>query len=126
MDWHFNESGDIQTSSLGDIALTSSNWRDTVQKAYVRLMTDQGDYLMYPTLGASLSRLYGMPQTAETGSYGVQLIINALTSDNAFQTSQVSVKAVPIDWQSIRFDVTLISGTLQQLTLSLQQNLTLV
>ena len=126
MDMIFNESGDIQRSSTGDIAVTDTQWRDTVQQAYIRLMTDSGDYTLYPALGASLSQLYGMPQTAATGAFGKSLILNALTGDNTFTASQVSVVAVPTDRQSIRFDVTLSSGSLQQLTLSLQQNLTLV
>lgn len=126
MDWYMDETGDILQSSTGDIGVTGTEWRSTVQQAYIRLMTENGDYTMYPTLGAGLSQLYGMPQTAATGTFGQSLILNALISDNTFTSSQVSVKAVPIDRQSIRFDVTLISGNLQQLTLSLQQNLTLV
>jgi len=123
---YFDESGDIGIAANGDIAITDTQWRDSVQQAYIRLMTDEGDYLLYPTLGASLSQLYGMPQSAATGAVGSQLITNALTSDNKFSTSQVSVNAVPTDYQTIRFDVTLISGSLQQITISLEQNLGLV
>ena len=123
MDFYFNEDGDIQQSANGDIATTPTVWRDQVQQAYIRLMTDVGDFLLYPQMGASLSRLYGMPQSPATGNFGTQLIMNALTTDGTFTTSQVSVKAVPTGYQTIRFDVSLISGSLQQLTLSLEQNL---
>ncbi len=126
MDFYFNEAGDIAVSPSGDIAITDTAWRDSVQQAYIRLMTDEGDYLMYPSLGASLSQLYGMPQSAGTGALGVRLITNALVGDNKFTASQVSVTAVPTDMQTIRFDVSLISGSLQQITISLEQNLGLV
>ena len=123
MDFYFNEAGDIQRSSNGDIALTDTSWRDSVQQAYIRVMTDAGDYLLYPTLGASLSQLYGMPQSPATGQIGINLITNSLVSDNTFSASQVSVNAVPTGYQTIRFDITLTSGSFQSLQLSLEQNL---
>lgn len=126
MDFYFSEAGDIAPSPSGDIAMTDTAWRDSVQQAYIRLMTDEGDYLMYETLGASLSQLYGMPQSAATGSLGIRLITNALVGDNKFTASQVSVTAVPVDMQTIRFDVSITSGSLQQITISLEQNLGLV
>lgn len=123
MDFLFSESGDVQVSPSGDIALTPDQWTDSIQQAYIRIMTDAGDYLMYPQLGASLSQLYGMPQTANTGALGVKMIVEALTSDNTFTASQVMVKAVPTDYQTIRFDISLTAGSLQALQLSVEQNL---
>lgn len=126
IDFFMDETGDIQRSPSGDIALTPTGYRDVVQQVYLRIMTDQGDYLLYPTMGASLSKLYGMPQSAATGEYGINLIQSALTSDGRFPTNQITVKAVPIDWQTIRFDVFVSSGSLQLIKLSVQQNLGLV
>lgn len=126
MDFWFNESGDIQVSASGDIALTDTQWRDQVQQAYIRVMTDVGDYLLYPTLGASLSQLYGMPQTAATGAFGVSLIENALINNGPFSSSAVTINAVPTGFQTIRFDIAITSGSLQQIVLSLEQNLNLV
>src|ERR1035441_1862878 len=99
MDYFFNEAGDIETSANGDIAMTPTQWRDSVQQAYIRIMTDVGDYLLYPTMGAGLSQLYGMPQSSSTGTFGVQLITNAIIRDNTFNTAAISVKAVPTGYQ---------------------------
>lgn len=124
IDAYFNESGDIQVSPSGDIALTPTPYRNVVQQAYIRVMTDQGDYVLYPDLGASLSKLYGMPQSAATGAYGERLIMTALTQNGGISgAGQINVKSVPTDYNTIRFDITISAGSLQQIKLSVAQNL---
>lgn len=123
MDLYINETGDLAISTSGDIAVTDTPWRDDVQQAYIRAMTDPGDFLLYDTLGAGLSRLYGMPQAPETGQLGITLIESALEREGRFRGKPVVVKAVPISHQSIRFDIYITSGSKQQIKLSVAQDL---
>lgn len=122
-DFYFTEAGDIAIGADGDVAMTDTDWRDDVQAAYIRVMTDPGDFLLYPTFGAGLSQLYGMPQSPETGQIGIKLIESAMDRENRFKGKNYNVSAVPISWQSIRFDVDITSGSRDTIRLSVQQNL---
>lgn len=123
MDLYFTENGDIQPAPNGDFAMTPSRWRDDVQQAYIRIMTDEADFELYPTLGASLSRLFGMPQSPETGTYGATLIEAALNREGRFLGKSFTVDAVPTGPQTIRFDVFVTSGNRDQVLLSVEQSL---
>lgn len=123
MDLYFTEEGDITISPEGDIAIADTPWRDDVQQAYIRIMTDEGDYMLFPELGASLSLLNGMPQSPETGDYGVALITSALNREGRFASRPFTIKSVPVGPQTIRFDVSITSGSRDQLRLSVEQGL---
>lgn len=125
MDLFFNEDGDITLAPSKDVAVTPTNWRDDVQQVYVRTMTDVGDYVLYPSLGASLSQLYGRPNSPETGQLGINLIESALSRENRFGGS-FRAKAIPIDYHVIRFDIFVTSGVKQEILLSIEQNLGIV
>lgn len=122
-DLYFNDKGDLEISPNGDLALTPNAWRDDLQQIYVRIMTDTGDWEPYPTLGAGLSRLYGLPQSPETGQYGVDLIKSALDRESRFVGKRYQVTAVPTGPQSIRFDVKMVSRSQENITLSVEQEL---
>jgi len=66
-DLYFTMDGDILVTGNKDIAITTSSAQDDVQQVYLRLMTEPGDFYIYPALGTDLSVLYGMPQSEETG-----------------------------------------------------------
>lgn len=125
MDLYFTEQGDFAVSPTGDLALTDTPWRDDLQQAYIRIMTDQGDFVPYEELGATLSLLYGKPQSPETGELGKRLISAALRREGRFIGKPFQIKAVPTGPTSIRFDVEIISGNRQTLRLSAEQNLEL-
>jgi hypothetical protein len=122
-DLYFTEEGDIAVSPNGDLALTQTSWRDDVQQVYVRLMTDQGDWVLHPQLGADLSQLYGLPQSPETGQLGVMLIQSALEREKRFVGKSFDIKPVPTGYQTIRFDVYVTSGSREKIRLSVEQNL---
>lgn len=122
-DFYFTGEGDITLSANGDIGATESTWRDDAQQAYIRIMTEPGDFVLYPSLGADLPRLYGMPQSEATAEHGRQIISNALARENRFAGKSINIKAVPTGPQTIRFDVYVTSGTRDQLILSIQQDL---
>lgn len=122
-DMYMYESGDLAISPAGDIAVTQTPWRHDVQQAYLRMMTDIGDFLVYPDLGASLSNLFGMPQSPETGQHGTNLIGSALDREGVFTGKRYTINAIPTGPQTIRFDVSLISGSQEQIVLSVEQGL---
>lgn len=117
------DDGDIQVSDTGDIMMVQDVYHHYAQQAYIRMMTEMGDFGLYPTLGASLEKLYGMPQTAETGEYGKELILNALKREGVFADLGLNIKAIPIDYNTIRFDLYITAGSRSQLILSIEQNL---
>jgi len=123
MDLYLTDAGDIVANGSGDIALTPTVWRDDVQQAYLRTMTDAGDFLLAPLLGASLSQLYGQPQSPQTGQLGIDLITAALQREGRFTGKPIQVNAIPTGSQTIRFDITITSGSQEQIKLSVQQDL---
>lgn len=126
MDLYFSESGDLKLTPTRDLAITDSDWRDNSQQAYIIIQTMPGDYTLYPRLGADLSKLYGLPQTKATGDLGVKIIEEALVRGNKFNSSNLSIKAVPTGPQTIRFDVYIISGSKKNMMISVEQKLGMV
>lgn len=124
MDFYLTEAGDIAVSGAGDIAMTQNQFRDDLQQAYIRMLTDQGDWLLFPDLGANLSQLIGLPQSPETGRIGENIIINALEREGTFTGKAFTVTGVPTGPSSIRFDIRITSGSRgEQTTLSVEQEL---
>lgn len=123
MDLYFTEKGDIRVAPNGDLALTDTTYRHLGQQAHIRMMTELGDYLLYPRLGASLSNLYGMPQSEATGEYGKELITSALEREGVFAGQSFTVAAFPTSPTSIRFDVHIKTNTSNRVVLSIEKNL---
>lgn len=123
MDLFMTESGDLAISPSGDLAITKTHWRDDVQQAYIRMMTDVGDHLVYPTLGANLSSLYGMPQSPATGNLGITLIREAMDREGRFVGKNITINAVPTGHQTLRFDVYIAAGSEDRIKLSVEQDL---
>lgn len=123
MDFYFGQDGDLKISSQADIAITDTEWRNDAQQAYIRIMTEPGDWTLYPNLGAQLSELYGKPQTQETANYGISIIQTALGREGRFQGKQVIIKGIPTGPQTIRFDIFVGSPVQSNLILSIEQSL---
>lgn len=122
-DLYLTADGNIAISPSGDLAMTDSPWRDDIQQAYVRCMTDIGDYLIFRNLGASLSELGGMPQSPETAEFGKQLIASALDREGRFETKPYRIEAFPTGPQSIRFDLYIASNDTSESSMSIEQEL---
>lgn len=122
-DIYLTMSGDIAIDGNKDVALTTSMLQDDIQQIYMRLMTEPGDFYIYPQLGTDLSILYGMPQSRETGDLGKRLIRAALEKEGIFQGRNIKIEAVPTGPDSIRFDVHIISDFNEPVVLSVTQNL---
>lgn len=103
--------------------MVQSTMQADVQQVYIRLMTEPGDFYIYPNLGTDLSLLYGMPQTPETGEYGKKLIRAALQREGVFKGKNIKINAVPTGRDTIRFDIHIISSIDEPVILSVSQNL---
>jgi hypothetical protein len=122
-DLYFTLNGDILIGGNKDIVLTNSSMQSDVQQAYIRLMTEPGDFYIYPLLGIDLSLLYGMPQSAETGEFGKKLIQTGLQREGIFKGRNIKIDSVPTSRDTIRFDVHIISDIDQPVVLSVSQTL---
>lgn len=116
-------SGDLLINGNKDIASVNLGSQNDVQQIYLRLMTEPGDFYVYPSLGTDLSILYGMPQSQETGNLGQRLIREALEREKIFVGRNIEITSVPTGPDSIRFDVHITSDTNEPIVLSVTQNL---
>jgi hypothetical protein len=122
-DLYFTMTGDILVNGNKDIARTTSSLQDDIQQVYLRLMTEPGDFYIYPSLGTDLSVLYGMPQSKETGDFGKRLIRAALEKEDVFRGRNIQIEAIPTGPDTIRFDVHIITDTNEPVVLSVSQDL---
>ena len=122
-DLYFTLNGDLVINGNNDIAVTANSLQADIQQVYLRLMTEPGDFYIYPQLGTDLSLLYGMPQTPETGEYGKRIIREALQREGLFKGRNMKIDAIPTSRDTIRFDVHIVSDIDRPLTLSVSQKL---
>ena len=54
-DFYIDLAGDLKITGNGDIALTQSPGEKDIQQVYIRLMTEPGDFYIYPNLGTESS-----------------------------------------------------------------------
>ena len=127
------DDGNLLLSPDGDIlTLRAANgatdrFHHLSQQAYIRMMTEPGDFLIpgWERIGVNLSLLHGMPNTEETGKFGENLILDALNRENVFtnEAASISVRAVPVSYDTIRFDITVLAGSRREMILSIEQSL---
>jgi len=122
-DLYIDISGDLAINGLGDLATVRDQGTKDIQHVYIRLMTEPGDFYVYPQLGTQLSMLYGMPQTPQTGDFGKRLIRAALEREGVFQNRQITIEAVPESADSIRFDIYLAGNNYDPVVFSITQDL---
>ena len=122
-DLYFTLNGDLVINGSNDIAITANSLQADIQQVYLRLMTEPGDFYIYPQLGTDLSLLYGMPQTPETGEYGKRIIREALQREGLFKGRNIKIDAIPTSRDTVRFDVHVVSDIDRPLTLSVGQKL---
>lgn len=122
-DLYFTLTGDIAINGNKDIAIANSPLQSDIQQIYIRLMTEPGDFYVYPQLGIDLSIMYGMPQTPATGEFGKRLIRAGLQREGLFKGRNITIDAVPTGRDTIRFDVHVLSDIDQPIVLSVNQTL---
>jgi hypothetical protein len=122
-DLYLTLNGDFMLDGNKDIALAPSSMHEDVQQIYLRIMTEPGDFYIYPPLGVDLSRLYGLPQTKETAEFGKALIMAGIQKEGLFKGRGIQIKAVPTSRDVIRFDIHIISDINEPIILSVSQTL---
>lgn len=122
-DLQITDDGDLMVDAMGDLRVVESRYHNYAQQAYIRLMTEQGDFVVYPRLGASLVKLVGMPNTPATAEYGRTLILDALNREGVFDGVGLDVVPVPTGRFEIRFDIYITAGSREELILSITQDL---
>lgn len=76
------------------------------QTIHSRLRTDAPDWYHHPSMGGNLTDLIGEPNTRETGEWGAELIMQAMTYDGMLSPLQLSIRPTPISDTDIVFFVT--------------------
>jgi hypothetical protein len=122
-DLKITDEGDLVVSAWGDLETVETRFHNYAQQAYIRMMTEIGDFVAYPQLGANLVKLVGMPNTPATADYGRTLILDSLSREGVFADVGVEVVPVPTGRYSIRFDIYITAGSRQKLILSIEQDL---
>lgn len=130
VDWAFSEDGDLllgdsKTDNDGNLlylhsdGTTDTDKRDDgreikdigvsydlyaeKQVIFNRLRTDSPDWYHYPSMGGNLTDLIGEPNTRATASTGVNYIKAALTYDGLYESTQISIRPVPISQSELLF-----------------------
>jgi hypothetical protein len=122
-DLYFTLDGDFLVNGMKDLSLTPSSLQEDIQQIYLRLMTEPGDFYIYPQLGIDLSRLYGLPQTKETAEFGKNLIRDGLQREGLFKGRNIKITAVPTSKDTIKFDIHIVSDIDEPIVLSVSQSL---
>jgi len=122
-DLYFTLDGDLVLDGGKDIALSPNAVHEDIQQIYLRMMTEPGDFYIYPQLGIDLSRLHGMPQTQATAEFGRALIRSGLSREGLFKGRNIQIGAVPTGPDTIRFDIHIISDIDEPIMLSVSQSL---
>lgn len=116
---YFTETGDFILSANGDLAYTETDEQQVLQQAILRLATEKGDFPVYPQLGASLQKLVGRPNTAETANYGARLIEEELKRYSF--VSKLEIDSWPSSINTIEYQINISYGTDKSVSLTLQQ-----
>lgn len=122
-DIYLTQNGDLLIDGNKDIARVSDSLQNDIQQVYLRLMTEPGDFYIYPLLGIDLSLLYGMPQSRETGEFGKKLIRSGLQREGLFKGRSIKIDAIPTGPDTIRFDIHILSSIDRPIVLSISQTL---
>jgi hypothetical protein len=108
---------DIQVSASGDLVLAPNGDLRMAEPSGVlkqdvvfRVMTDYNDFTPHPDVGADLSALIGEQNTRKTAQSGEQKIARSLTKDGRIISSDLMVKAVPINLDSIVYYIFINDG----------------
>lgn len=97
VDFRWSSSGDLVIDSDGDLKDTAKeNYQGAIQRLEARLQSSRGDWKFSPTLGASLSRFAGKPNTADVGAEVQQAVLSELMRGGFLSPREVTVHVFPL------------------------------
>jgi phage baseplate assembly protein W len=123
IDLSITDNGDLQVASSGDLAITTHKYSADLQQTFMIVRTERGDFIPYPTFGSNLYKLWGLPNTPQTGNRGMAELSTAITTDGRLANANVQIKAIPTAANAIRFDVDIQFGRSQTHIITLEQKL---
>jgi hypothetical protein len=124
-DIYLTDRGDFALSQNGDLAVTPDEIERVKQQTQLRLATEIGDFLFYPQLGASLQKLVGLPNTQNTGRFGVELIERTLSYDGFQPRGSVKIEVTPTAREALTFSLRIPIGRRESVQVTLTQLLSL-
>lgn len=106
-DIRLTEDGDISIGPTGDIDLSYGD-DCLIDQIRFRLLTQIGDNLLFPMMGADLETLIGLDNIQSTGTKAENLIRSALIHDQFLAESDINMlRAVPMDANTIAIFLTI-------------------
>ena len=102
-DFRWSSSGDFVLDSEDQDILDTSreNFQGAIQRLQNRIGSRKGDWQHAPSVGATLHRFVGKPNTPEVGAEIQQAIVNELTRGNLLTPNELEVQVFPISKTSI-------------------------
>lgn len=101
-DLFWTSRGDLKISGDHDIMDTEFDpLRSLIQEVRTRVAADQGDWKTFPTVGAGISDFVGEPNNVITAENIKTRVLAALARDGFVSTSDMSIKYIPIDIDSL-------------------------
>lgn len=105
------DSVDLLWTSRGDYHLLNGDLMDTerdplrslVQEVKTRASGDQGAWIPWPDLGASVSDLVGQPNNKQTAESIKTRILSSLTRNGFMNSKDIDIKYIPVSEDSILF-----------------------
>lgn len=85
---------------------------ERLQLIQSRLKTDNPDWVLYTSVGASLTDFIGRQNTASTGKEIEERVLNTLVRDGAFDEEELTVNLIPTSPYEVLVDIKLDSENL--------------
>ena len=106
-DFYWTFDGDLLVGPDGDLLDTQEDpLLSLAQEIKTRIMGDQGDWELYPDVGAGLADLVGEANNKLTAESGKAKIIAALTRDGLVASSDISIKYMPVGPYNLLYKLT--------------------
>lgn len=98
VDLRWSDSGDLMLDIRDNDLLDTKeqNLQSAMQKIEARIQSTKGDWRLNPSLGASLKKFAGRPNTAEVGAEIESVLRNELTRGGLLAPGELSVRVFPI------------------------------
>lgn len=99
------------TIPIRDFKLISEDL-ERLQLIKTRLQTENPDWALYESVGASLTDFIGEKNNPTTGSLIEDRVLQTLLRNDAFHEEELSVNVIPISYNEVLVDVTLDSQSM--------------
>lgn len=99
-DIQITDDGDLVLAANGDFQVASID-QTSRQDAVINLYTIYGDFAAFPSLGSRVIDFIGEPNTRQNAGLLQSEMLRALTNNGRWASSDVAVRIVPVDIDSV-------------------------